>query len=543
MANAFDQFDAPAQGGNAFDQFDAKSKKKESSASASGYLHDALMGPYEGLAAISQMLTRGAERVTEGTGVGDRISAYRKEADEELRNRKANYDLSKPEDRTGSGVVRGLAQSTLVAPAMVAGGSGILANAGLGAGAGALGGVLEPVYEDRGDFWSQKGKQAGMGAAGGAVVGGAVGGVAKAIAPKIGADQAQLVAEKVSMTPGQAMGGIAKTIEDKMTSWPIIGDLIQNRRFQGITDFNRAIYSRATAPFGDEGAQVAAKADVGRKGVAAVGDYLSSKYEAALSKSAPAPYDDAINAALDKLSGMVPSARQQDFQAVIKREIYDKFTPGNTITPSVAKQADSELGRLASEYRGSSVADDRIYAGALREAQSQIRQLFARSNPDTAPMIRAADEGWATLVQMENAAALVGARDGIFTPAQFLSAGVKKSDKSRGDRKFARGEVRNQDIAEAAKDVLPSTVPDSGTVGRGLMAGGAGYGLAGGGAFFEPTTAFLTALLASPYLPGVGPAMSRAAFARPAGAKTLRELAEQSVPYLSAGAGAYATGR
>jgi hypothetical protein len=59
----------------------------------------------------------------------------------------------------------------------------------------------------------------------------------------------------VRTTAGQNAQGIAKSVEDKMTSLPIIGDLIQKRRFEGITDFNKAVYSRAVAPFGDEGAR------------------------------------------------------------------------------------------------------------------------------------------------------------------------------------------------------------------------------------------------------------------------------------------------
>ena len=59
------------------------------------------------------------------------------------------------------------------------------------------------------------------------------------------------------------------------------------------------------------------------------------------------------------------------------------------------------------------------------------------------------DKGWATLTQLENAGAMLGAKEGVFTPSQFLNA-VKKSDKSLRDRAFARGQARNEKFAQAA---------------------------------------------------------------------------------------------
>jgi len=511
-----------------------------------GYAMDAGMGVKQALDALAQMVARGAEgaanKVTPDSVISRLLTGMRQDTEGANKATLDTYNrVAEPDNRTGSALVRGVGQSAplLLAPQVAAG--GLVRGALTGAATGAAGGVLEPVYnvpkDEQGNdaFAAAKTKQAGSGAIAGGILGGAGTALAKAIAPKLAGEQAALASEGINMTPGQAAGGWLKDAEDKLTSVPIIGNLIQSGRMRGIEDFNRAVYARAAEPFGEEGAKLAAKAPVGREGVAKIGDYLSGKYEAALARSNPAPYDEAINGALDKLATMVPQARQGDFQSVIKREIYDKFTPANTITPSVAKQADSEIGRMAREYMGSAAADDRLYGQALREVQSQVRQLFARSNPDTAPLIRAADQGWATLTQMERAASMVGARDGIFTPAQFLNA-VKRSDNSVRDRKFARGEALNQDLADAAKGVLPSTVPDSGTPGRALMALLAG----GGGAhMLDPSGIGLaaTGLASLPYLPGVGPLLTKAAFMRPDGASTLRDLVQGSLPLLGMAAG------
>jgi len=517
-----------------------------------GYALDAGMGIKQALDAVAQMAARGAEgaanKLAPESAIARVLASMRQDTEGANKTTLNAYNrVAEPDTRTGAAFVRGIGQSTplLFAPQLAAG--GVLRSAATGAATGAAGGLLEPVYDvpkdEQGNdaFWSAKGKQAATGAAAGGVLGGAGSVVAKAIAPRLAAEQAILSREGVNMTPGQAIGGALKDAEDKLTSVPIIGNLIQSGRMRGIEDFNRAVYARATEPFGQEGATLAAKASVGREGVAKIGDYLSSKYEAALAKSKPSPYDNAMNDALDNLATMIPQARAGDFQNVIKRELFDKFTPANTITPSVAKQADSEIGRLAREYAGSASGDDRLYGQALREVQSQVRQLFARSNPDTAPLIKAADQGWATLTQMERAASMVGARDGIFTPAQFLNA-VKRGDASLRDRKFARGEALNQDLADAAKNVLPSTVPDSGTPGRALMALLAG----GGGAhMIDPSglSVAATGLAALPYLPGIGPLLTKAALSRPEGATSLRELAQGALPLLGMAAGnAFASG-
>ncbi len=184
-------------------------------------------------------------------------------------------------------------------------------------------------------------------------------------------------------------------------------------------------------------------------------------------------------ASLDRLGAIVPKALQDDFSATIKRVVGDNVTPGGTITGSVFKDAESELGRLTRMYSGKQSGAEQLLSDAYRQAQAELRQAVARSNPDVAPQIQAINAGWANLVQLERAAARVGAKDGIITPAQYLSA-IKASDASVRDRAFARGTALNQDFAQAADKVLSKTIPDSGTALRGMV----GAGLGGAAAHF-----------------------------------------------------------
>ena len=271
---------------------------------------------------------------------------------------------------------------------------------------------------------------------------------------------------------------------------------------------------------------------VGNEGIRKVGDTLSGAYEAVLAKSQPSAVDGAFKKAIGNLEAIVPKALRDDFTGIIDRELRAKVSPGQTLTPSVAKEIDSELGRLAAGYRGSSSESERVMGRALQQAQAEVRNLFARYNPKQAPQLRAIDKGWATLTEIENAGAMLGAKEGVFTPAQFLNA-VKKSDKSTRDRAFARGEARNQGIAQAADAVLSQKYPDSGTAGRAML-GALGLGGAG---MLNPAIPAAAGLGALAYTP-IGQRASAALLTqRPAAVRSVGELLKDLNPYL-AGPGA-----
>lgn len=528
MAGPWEAYQQPASDGP-WAAYQPASKKVEKPAEEPsiglGYVADAAMGARQAWDAAAQMLARGVESV---------IPAVKGSRESLERDNKTNYEnykaLTQAESRGGADLVRGLGQAAIslpITPAIKAGG---LVKALLSGGAiGAEGGALTPVYEPGNDFLSQKLSQMGQGAGVGAAlgVGGAVTG--KALDPAIDAAQKALQAAGVRLTPGQAMGGLAKTVEDKLSSFPLLGDLINSRRFQGVADFNRAVYAKAVEPFGAEGAAIVKNADPGNAGIKKVGDFLSAKYEDALARSVPSVIDKPFKEGVATVAEMVPEALRGDFVSAVQRNITSKITPGGTLTPSVAKAAESELGRLSASYKGSSVAAERELGQALAQAQAELRDLVARNNPEVAPLIQAANQGWRTLVQMENAGAMLGAKDGIFTPAQFLNA-VKKSDKTVRDRAFARDEAFNSEFARAADKVLPNKVPNSGTADRALL----GLVAGGGADFLVPGSGAALGAASAAYLPGVNELVTKLLSAqRPQAVRTLADLTRQVTPYAS----------
>ena len=141
--------------------------------------------------------------------------------------------------------------------------------------------------------------------------------------------------------------------------------------------------------------------------------------------------------------------------------------------------------------------------------------------------MQAINQGWANLTQLENAGAMKGAKNGVISPSQYLGA-VKKSDNSVRDRAFARGEVRNQDLATAADNVLPNTYPDGGSIGRALMGG-----LLGGAAHLvSPLIPMAGGVGALAYTPWGQKAMAAMLAQRPQAAQVSGDLLKQAAPYL-----------
>lgn len=440
-----------------------------------------------------------------------------------LEQYKANFDQG---GGFGQAIGRGVGQALTLAPFMPAGAAqSALGAIAQGAGAGAAAGAASPVYDvpEGGSFLSEKAKQAGASAA----LGGGLSGVGRlaagVIMPKLQEGARALLDKGVRLTPGQAKGGMVAGLEERAAGFPIVGDVINNARRQSVADFNRVIYRKALEPFGKEGRTVADAAKVGHEGIAKVGDFLSSQYDDALARSTPAQVDDAFRAAVGKIHTMVPKSMRDDFADIVNAAV--EVTPANTITPSVMKAAESELGRRAAGFRSSGSENERQMGRALAQVQSELRDLMAKYNPETARQIQAANAGWRTLAQLETAGSRLGSKEGVVTPATFLNA-VKQSDKTVRDRAFARGDAFNQAFAEDAKRVLPQTVPDSGTAGR----------MAELLALLNPVTAAKTGAVALPamalYAPGSSAAFRALLTQRPQGAEQAAEMLRATAPYL-----------
>jgi len=326
------------------------------------------------------------------------------------------------------------------------------------------------------------------GAVGGKVGSAVVSTIGGFIAPKLAPAIQMLKDIGVQLTPGQIMGGFGKKLEDAATSIPFIGDAIQAAQRRSVMSFNRGVVDQALKPIGESLPQNVAP---GHDAVAYAGDRLSAAYDRLLPSLKVAPdnqFVNDINAARTSKLSSVPPAIQEQFDKAMSQDVAARFNAG-TAGPSLDGQAlkdmESRLGSLARSYSGALDPDQRALGHAFGDVRDGLRDLVGRSNPSAAAELAKINQGYAQLVRIEGAAAKAGPlpgggeAGGIFTPQQLLIA-TRQADQSVRNRASARGSALMQDIAEAGKSVLPSSVPDSGTARRMLASGavlGTGAGL------------------------------------------------------------------
>lgn len=342
--------------------------------------------------------------------------------------------------------------------------------AGKGGVSGAGFGVLQPVTDTSNDsFLKQKLKQAAIGAVTGAGTAAAGSALARVVSPNAStnADVALLRSEGVQPTIGQTLGGAANAMEEKAQSIPILGDAIAAARGASRASFNNAAINRSLAPIGES------VQGSGQNAIAQAGDRLSKAYGDALQGVNHVNFDTPeFNQALGQLQDMATGLKPElaaKFDKTLTNVVLRKMSPNGSILGSDLKAVDSELGKMASKWQGSSVASESEFGDAIRQLQANLMDQVKRSYPQAADAIDAADAGWANLVRVEKAGAAAVNHGGTFTPAQLGNA-VKAADQSERDRATARGTALMQDLVNAGNNVIGNKVADSGTVGRALMA-------------------------------------------------------------------------
>lgn len=363
---------------------------------------------------------------------------------------------------------------------------------------GAALGALQPTGET--GLNSARLENAAVGTIGGAAGGAVARGLSRIANPRNAAAVRKLTDEGVSVTPGQALGGMANRVEEKLTSIPFIGDDIIKAREGARTQFNVATLNRVLSPIGRKVAQS------GREGVDEAHKVISQYYDDVLKDVGGVKLDRMFMAQVDEILNMadeMPPDRKTQLMNTLRSKLQNNATPAGRMSGESFKRAESEIRRMATDYLKSPDADQRKLGEALGQVGRNLRDVLKRQNPQMAGALGNADKAWAMLKRAERAAGYVGAQGGEFTPSQLLSA-VKASDKSLGKSAFSRGNSYMQDWAENAKNVMGDKVGNSYTADRlmnALMFGGA-YGAASNPALIAPALAAKGASMAMYSEPG-----------------------------------------
>lgn len=316
----------------------------------------------------------------------------------------------------------------------------------------------------------ERGKAALWGA-GGSLTGTALAKGSSKAAPKaVSPDIAALAQEGISLTPGQNMGGVFKSLEDKATSMPFVGNVIQNARRRGIEDFDKAAFNRVLSPLQKINPTTSLSSDTGRQGFANVKQAIGDAYDAVLPKLNNIGVDSQYASDMSQLKNLastLPKDKAEQFNKILDYYVDSRFTPAGRMSGETMKDVESNLGQQAGSYLKSPLPDDRNLGNALKQAQDNLRQMVQRSNPSNAADLQKINGAFATYARLRKAASMTGtaAQEGLFTPAQLNNA-VRAGDQTAGKSAYASGNALLQDLTDPAMRVMPSKVPDSGTAGR-----------------------------------------------------------------------------
>ena len=344
---------------------------------------------------------------------------------------------------------------------------------GVGVAGGAGTSVMNPVTD--GDYWGEKGQQVALGGALGGATPLLTGAIGRTISPNASknANLQLLKSEGVKPTVGQSLGGWANSLEEKMQSWPIMGDAIAAARQRGNDSLNKAAFNRALAPIGEK---LPSGQALGGSAVEYTSAKLGQAYDDLLPKlttQADATFGQSVSSLKAMVNqGALDPKYPKLFNKTLNDRVLSKFQGQNAMTGQTLKDTESFLTNEVKRFGMSQDPDARLLGDAYKQLQSDLRALVTRSNPQHADQLKAINTGWANFKRVQNAAAKVGADDGVFTPAQLQNA-VRAMDKSKDKARFAEGNALMQDLGGAGKSLMSGKVPNSGTTDRLLLGGGA----------------------------------------------------------------------
>jgi hypothetical protein len=317
----------------------------------------------------------------------------------------------------------------------------------------------------------------GAGAAGGKLGELGARGVGRAAAGVSDVARELLNGAGVPMTPGQILGGGAKRWEDRLSGLPLVGDAITARRREGFEGFNQAVLDEALAPIG-----ATTNGEIGAQGAAVGHRATSQAYQNALGGVEVVADEQFENSLLDAVNYLRSVPRVGD-EAVgsLAEVVSPEYFTGQTLSGVNMQPMVQEIRGLGRSYRQDPLGH-RVSEG-MRRAEGAVTGMFERQAPEVMPAYRAADEAYRNFSVADDAIlkALSG-QGGVFTPAQLGQSARSNTIRYGGKRAAAEGDMPFFELQQAAQEVLPSSIPDSGTAGRVVIPLLAGS-LAGGGSY------------------------------------------------------------
>ncbi len=293
-----------------------------------------------------------------------------------------------------------------------------------------------------------------VGAAGGRLLTRALGGPLK---PAITPEANIMMENGIPLTPGEMVsgqhaGGLAramKSLEDKSTSIPIIGDIVQAAKRRSSREYNKVEINAALAPLNAK-ISLAGKDALARANEIVDNTYEAIKPEIIVQPSIARPTIAKALANIHKNHELFDAGHAQKLNRILAIKIEPLIAGNKAIDGEVAKEIDARLGALAREQTGG----NKPLATAIYDIQEAWRNSMVGLTKHSTKQLADANTAFKNLRAL-NAAGEKNA-EGVFSPKNLIDA----SKQVKGGK---------QELAQVARQVMPDTVPDSGTAGRSAL--------------------------------------------------------------------------
>lgn len=318
---------------------------------------------------------------------------------------------------------------------------------------------------------------AGIGSAGGQVMGKVLGDVVGGVATSPAVQR--LKDAGVNLTTGQTLGGMAKGIEDRMTSIPVIGNMISARRLGGYQDFQRAAFNEGLSPIN------ATVRETGELGVGQARDAVSNAYQQALAGKQFA-IDPQFHADVSQRVGNLMNIPKVGPEAAyaVREALVPYVSPNGTVAGEYFQNMRRDLLTAANKLDKNEAATGKIAGDEVRGVANALDEMVGRQDPSALEAYTNANEAYRNSQIIRKAVSSGKNTEGMFTPAQLGTAADRNAAKYGGtDATTQRPFFQLQ---RDAQTTLPSKVPESGTtprllqaaLGASMLGGGAGVGAA-----------------------------------------------------------------
>jgi hypothetical protein len=356
-----------------------------------------------------------------------------------------------------------------------------------------------------------------------------------------------LADSRIPLTVGQAagqsgrVGRFVKGAEDKATSMPGVGGMINARRTEGYKAFNAKAFDTALAPI-----RKSVNGLVGEEAVGNARQAVSDAFSAALKGKAAVPDQEFVSAArgpLERLASIKRNDLGPEIVQQIEESTKDLFDPHTGALSGENMQSFLEaLRQIRESYKG-----DPLYARVIKPSvqgiENSVTDMFARQAPEVMPKFNAAKAAYRRVSILADAVDKGKQTEGVFAPSQLGMADRANAKKYDGKLASASGQSPFFDLQRDAQKVLPNKVPDSGTAGRVAMlaAPGALTGAGAGAGFLAGDTKGgaevglgLTGILALAYTRAGQARLAKMLLSRNPRARAIAEQITKRVPIAGA---------